>query len=175
MASECEHLYRLHLTDFVVLSELAIMCGFQRSSAFIALLLLLLSPALAMDRSKCNKDVSAALRNGSITPNDPIFFRQDGVPKSHPEDIWLTIGGCEATCGKKFDWYTDIGPRLTIWLVPVIILIGNIQFAVLGKPTSLLTILHVLGDPVDSAWSLLTKLEASNRCWDLASKLSSSG
>jgi hypothetical protein len=130
---------------------------------------------MALERSKCNKEIGAALQNGTMSPNDPIFYRMNGVAKSDPSDIWLTIGGCEATCGKKFDWYPDIGPRLTIWLIPVIILIGNIQFATLGKPTSLLAILHVLGDPIDSAWSLLTKLEASNRCWDLAAKLSSTG
>ena len=147
----------------------------DRTSVLLILLFFFSPIAVALDRSKCNAKVGAALQNGTMSPNDPIFYRLNGVPKSTPGDIWLTIDGCEAQCGKKFDWYKDLGPRLTIWLIPVIILVGNVQFAVLGKPTSLLTILHLLGDPIDSAWSLLTKLEASNRCWDLAAKLSSSG
>ncbi|KAF7507869.1 hypothetical protein GJ744_010033 [Endocarpon pusillum] len=38
------------------------------------------------------------------------------------------------------------------------------HFAALGYISTILTILHLLGDPIDSMWSLLTKLEVSRRC-----------
>jgi hypothetical protein len=94
---------------------------------------------------------------------------------SNISNIELTIEGCEAQCGSRFNWYPDVGPRLTTWLIPVVLLVGNLCLATLGKPNSIMTILHLLGDPIDSMWSLLTKLEAWNRCWDMAEHLSSTG
>jgi hypothetical protein len=60
----------------------------------------------AMDRSKCNKAIVEGIANGTISSNDSIFFRQHGEPMLNLHDIGLTIEGCEAKCGAKFDWYS---------------------------------------------------------------------
>lgn len=147
---------------------------FQPSILF-SLLLLAILPVLALHRDKCAADITQKLQNGTIKYNDSIFYVHNGHIMSDLQNFELTVPGCEAQCGKQFNWYADIGPRLTTWLIPVILLIGNLCLATLGKPNSLFTILHLLGDPIDSLWSLLTKLEAWNRCWDLAEQLSNTG
>jgi hypothetical protein len=146
-----------------------------RFSIFVALVLAYGIPVIALQRDKCAADIAQKLQNGSLKYDDSIFFRQGNVIMSNIANIELTVTGCEAQCGKNFDWYSDVGPRLTTWLIPVVLLIGNLCLATLGKPNSLLTIMHLLGDPIDSLWSLLTKLETWNRCWDLAEHLSSTG
>lgn len=126
--------------------------------------------ASAMQRTHCNRAVQEMLANGTITPADSIFHFEGGRPMSNPANIGLTIDGCRATCGARFDWYDDIGPRLTTWLVPVLVLVGNMFFARLGGGKSALIILHLLGDPIDTMWSLLTKAEAWSRCHSLAAR-----
>lgn len=143
------------------------------STMFIKPLLLfcLFVPFVAsMQRDVCNRQVQDMLTNGTISRDDWIFHREGGIPMSDPMNIELTIDGCRATCGAKFDWYSDIGPRLTTWLVPVLLLIGNMFFARLGSDKSAFVILHLLGDPIDSMWSLLTKAETWSRCHSLAQK-----
>jgi hypothetical protein len=140
-------------------------------SLFFASVLFVL-PISAFQKTTCNAIIVQGLQNGSIKPDDDIFRRDGQTIMSNTSNIELTVPGCEAKCGSNFDWYTDVGPRLSTWLIPVVLLIGNFCFAPLGKPSSLLAIIHLLGDPIDSLWSLLTKLEVWNRCWDLAEQLS---
>lgn len=85
---------------------------------------------------------------------------------SNPQKPTLTRVGCEQICGKRFGWYTDIGPRLSTWLIPVLLLTVNMEVAPLDKRRYQMLI-HLLGDPIDSLWSLLTKLEAWSRCYFL--------
>jgi hypothetical protein len=148
---------------------------YLRSSILLPSLLLYNLPVLALQRDKCAADITLKLQNGTLHPNDTIFYRHSGHIMSDFGNFELTIDGCEKTCGRSFNWYPDVGPRLHTWLLPVMLLIGNLCLATLGKPNSIFTILHLLGDPIDSIWSLLTKLEAWNRCWDLSEHLSNTG
>lgn len=131
---------------------------------------LLVSPVLAMNRQRCNADVIGGLRNGSLPRDHRIFYRENGTIFSDEKNIALTLPGCQETCGRPYDWYDDVASRLTTWLVPILILVGNIHFAPLGKLYSLPTLLHLLGDPIDSTWSLLTKLEVLARSYSLAER-----
>ncbi|KAF2429738.1 hypothetical protein EJ08DRAFT_650194 [Tothia fuscella] len=148
----------------------------SRAQQLPAILLLIVAqyvfPTQAMDRVLCNREIVEKLNNKTLLPIDAIFFRQFGQPMNDPTNIGLTLNGCRAQCGAEFDWYRDVGPRLSTWLIPVIVLLGNMQLATLGKRNSLMTLLHLLGDPIDSCWSLLTKLEIWNRCYDQAVQLS---
>jgi hypothetical protein len=139
------------------------------------LLLLIAQHVFAMDRVVCNGHIADKLKNGTLHVNDTIFFFDGTRHMSDPTNIGLTLEGCRAQCGAKSDWYPDVGPRLSTWLIPVIVLIGNMQLATLGKRNSFLTLLHLLGDPIDSTWSILTKLEIWNQCYDEAVQLSSRG
>ncbi|KAH7356054.1 hypothetical protein BKA66DRAFT_515683 [Pyrenochaeta sp. MPI-SDFR-AT-0127] len=89
---------------------------------------------------------------------------------STPENPILTLAGCNEMCGSKFGWNRDIGPRLSTWLIPVFLLLSNMEVSPLDKRRYLM-ILHLLGDPIDSLWSLLTKLESWSRCHHLAHNL----
>jgi hypothetical protein len=147
-----------------------------RLSTFFFLLVAHGLCAFAMDRTWCNLETGDKLRNKTLLPDDLIFFRDNHTrPMSDPLNIGLTLEGHRAQCGPKFDWYHDVGPRLSTWLFPVILLIGNMQLATLGKHNSLLTIIHLMGDPIDSTWLLFTKLEIWNRCYDMAESLSRIG
>jgi hypothetical protein len=108
------------------------------------------------------------LEDGALARNDTIFYRgNDGVPMSTPEHPVLNYVGCSEMCGADFGWYKDIGPRLSTWLIPVFLLLSNMEVSPLDKRRYLMLI-HLLGDPIDSLWSLLTKLEAWSRCYHLA-------
>lgn len=49
-------------------------------------------------------------------------------------------------------------------MIPVLLLIVNVEVSPLGK-RSFLEFLHLLGDPIDSFWSLLHKIDAWDRCY----------
>jgi hypothetical protein len=51
-----------------------------------------------------------------------------------------------------------MGPRLIEWIIPGILLIANVHFAPIGKKRYLM-IPHLLGDPIDTMWRLLTMVE----------------
>jgi hypothetical protein len=139
------------------------------SLACLLFVLALASTTQALDRGVCKERVSNLLKDGTLTRNDTVFYRDaNGNPMSDPDNNPnLTRQGCNEICGTQFDWYVDIGPRLGTWLIPVFLLLSNLEVSPLDKRRYLM-ILHLLGDPVGSLWSLLLKLEAYSRCYRLA-------
>jgi hypothetical protein len=108
------------------------------------------------------------LRNGTLDPNDTIFYvNDDGIRMSTPEAPIVTIDGCRKMCGAGFGWYKDPGPRLSTWLIPVFLLLSNMEVSPLDKKKYQM-LFHLVGDPIDSLLGLLTKLEAWSRCHYLA-------
>jgi hypothetical protein len=123
------------------------------------------------NREICYRLVQDLLRNGSLATNDSAFYLDDlGRPMSDPEYPILTIAGCDEFCGRGRGWYVDIGPRLSTWLIPVFLLLSNIEVSPLDKRRYLM-IVHLLGDPIDSLWCLLLKVEAWSRCYCLARRV----
>src|SRR5215471_11444481 len=57
---------------------------------------------------------------------------------------------------------------LFVMLFPIIVLVANMHFAPLGWKYYLFTVAHLLADPIDSLFSLLTKLEIARRSVALA-------
>ncbi|KAF2027648.1 hypothetical protein EK21DRAFT_102357 [Setomelanomma holmii] len=111
------------------------------------------------------------LEDGTIASNDSIFYSDDdGTVWSTPERPVLNLNGCNLQCGADFGWYVDIGPRLSTWLIPVFLLLSNMEVSPLDKRRYLM-ILHLLGDPIDSLWALLSKLEAWSRCYHKAAEV----
>lgn len=86
---------------------------------------------------------------------------------NHPNNLILTLPGCKKLCGAKQRWYFDIGPRLAVWLLPVLLLISNVDLSPLDKK-KFLAIVHLLGDLIDSIWSLIDKIDSWDRCQTLA-------
>lgn len=118
-------------------------------------------------REQCYRRVTEILQsnNSSISINPSIF-----ISESDPTNPILSLDGCQQLCGSGTGWYPDRGPRLVQWLLPVIILVSNMQFSPIGMQRYLL-ILHLLGDPIDSTWSLLAKADSWSRCFSYAQKL----
>jgi hypothetical protein len=95
-----------------------------------------------------------------------LFFQ---IPATTTNPV-LTLSGCNALCGGHVSPYADIGPRLTTWLIPAIALLVNLQFAPIGKGR-FLSVIHLLGDPIDPMFSFLSKVEVWNRCYSRAEEL----
>ncbi|KAL8783065.1 MAG: hypothetical protein Q9195_009496 [Heterodermia aff. obscurata] len=105
-------------------------------------------------REECFKKVAQILQgNGTLIKLDPSLFVDP-----NPANPILTLNGCEQLCGSGTGWYSDSGSRLVTWLLPIILLISNMQFQPIRGIQRFLLIPHLLGDPIDSIWSLLTKV-----------------
>lgn len=107
------------------------------------------------DRIGCLAKVTDMLNNNtSPTLLDPSYFAV-GLTLGNP---LLTLPGCNALCSPTWGPYPDDGPRLYDWIIPGILLIANLHFAPIGRKRYL-HIAHILGDPVDSMWRLLSTIE----------------
>lgn len=135
------------------------------------LLLVALPFGSAFHRDGCFQTTQHLLSNQSLSPTSPLFFRDsfDSPPYNGINNMTLTLDGCNALCGPQQTWYIDVGPRLTIWLIPILLLLANVELSPLDK-RKFLAILHLLGDPIDCIWSLLHKLDAWDRCSELATR-----
>ncbi|KAL2813028.1 hypothetical protein BJX63DRAFT_432313 [Aspergillus granulosus] len=142
------------------------------STSLISVLLLSLLPhASAFQKSQCNTNIQALLANNTLSPTSPIFYRSlNGTPFSQTDNIILTVPGCESTCGTGTSFYDDVGPRLSTWLIPILLLLGNMHLARLGSE-KYAGMLHVIGDPIDSMWSLLTTAESWSRSLEVAERM----
>ncbi|KAJ3547298.1 hypothetical protein NM208_g1587 [Fusarium decemcellulare] len=138
-------------------------------SATIASFLLTFPLVAAVELKTCNDEITRGIKNDTISPNDPIFFHNGTNYMSQLDDLHLTIEGCIKTCPKpNFDLYDDMWPRLLTWLLPALLLVGNLHVARVGTVNRLFATLHFMGVPIDSAWSLLTKAEVWNRFYAIA-------
>ena len=142
------------------------------STSFCILLLSTLPVAYTFDRDKCYQQAQWLLGNNTISSQSDLFFRDDfsSPAYSGADNMTLTFKGCNAICGPKQTWYTDVGPRLTIWLIPILLLLANVELSPLDK-RNYCAILHLLGDPIDSIWSLLHKLDSWDWCCRGAARL----
>lgn len=135
-------------------------------------MLLLCLPALPFASSfisgECYSTIVARLKHGTLSPNDDTVFYQnkDGVLESDPNaTITLTLSGCEEQCGNGFALFSwdDNYDKLSTWLIPVLLFLANMNWTPIGPIYTVCSILHVLGDPIDAIWSLLTKREVARR------------
>jgi hypothetical protein len=126
-------------------------------------------PLVRFNRDECYNLTLKLIDNHTLhADDDHVFFRDDsGHLMVHPNNVTLTLPGCRKVCSSKQGWYTDIGPRLSVWLIPILLLISNIDLSPLDK-RRFLAIIHFLGDPIDSFWSLIDKIGAWDRCYSIA-------
>lgn len=126
---------------------------------------------LAFERDECHDKVLSLLGNQSLSPTSPFFYRDSSQspPYNGADNLTLNLAGCDALCGPEQTWYTDIGARLTVWLIPILLLLANVEPSPVDR-YNFQAILHLLGDPIDSIWSLLHKLDAWDRCSALAAR-----
>lgn len=118
-----------------------------------------------LQREKCLQRVSEKIKN-NVTLNENWFWGSNGKDEQYPV---LTLLGCHQLCTGDGRWYFDAGQRIITWLLPVVLLVGNIDVSPLDK-WRYFEVAHLLGDPIDSMWSLLAIVDAWSLCLFLAER-----
>jgi hypothetical protein len=77
----------------------------------------------------------------------------------------LTLEGCKHYCGDGTGLWSanETMCRFVLWVLPAFILIAHFHFAPLSAWNTCNVVIHLLGDPVDSMWSMLTRQEVNRR------------
>jgi hypothetical protein len=80
---------------------------------------------------------------------------------TNPNRIFLTQAACENLCGDGFGFWDpkDITLRIFLWVVPAIVLIAHFHFPPLPWWNYVAVVCHMLGDPIDTLWSMLVRIE----------------
>jgi len=97
--------------------------------------------------------------------NLTIDRRRDSGCFDSPEEGILTFDGCELMCGKGIElWeWKDTFNRLSLLVLPTVVLIAHLAFPPLGWHNYLIITLHAVGNPIGSLLSLLTRFEKHRR------------
>ncbi|GAB1321003.1 hypothetical protein MFIFM68171_11213 [Madurella fahalii] len=128
---------------------------------------------VSFDHDQCIATVVKHIESNltSYVPMELLFTRgPDGSFNSGPTNMTLTIPACEILCGNmKVNWYTDRGPRLMTWIIPILLLLSNIELSPLDK-RRFHTLLQALGDPIDVLWSFLHKIHSATQIYEFSSR-----
>lgn len=94
------------------------------------------------------------------TPRDYITR-----PYYNQSILALTFQGCVDAVGKSITYYSrqDVYDRVILWRVPLLALWLTATLPPFGIHTQTFTLLHLVGDPIDSIWSLLYRLDLAER------------
>jgi hypothetical protein len=120
-------------------------------------------------RAECRDRTQQLLDSELIHLNDSSIFSSEGEKFQSSRNTSLTLEGCYRICGPNWRVYDDVGPRITTWLIPILVLLGNIELSPIDK-SRFLAIIHALGDPVDSQWSMMHKLQSWDKLYDIADR-----
>jgi len=130
---------------------------------------------MLLPQPDCLAKVTTMLQTGQLANTSSYFHvNSTGGFENDPNGIInLTIEGCEALCGAGFATYSvsEIFERLITWFFPMALLLGNLQLSPLGFRWGVWTIIHALGDPIDSIWSLLCKFELARNCFSAVDQI----
>ncbi|ORX97497.1 hypothetical protein BCR34DRAFT_593462 [Clohesyomyces aquaticus] len=120
------------------------------------LLTLLIHVVFAIDRDACAAGIRHDIETQGLNPNNSTFFYHVPAPTDLNGTFSLWLGICLSKCGHGFSWYVgyEISNRIVGWLIPVLVLIGNMHMPPLGGKYKAFSILHFIGDPIDSMLSL---------------------
>ncbi|KAK3939172.1 hypothetical protein QBC46DRAFT_438313 [Diplogelasinospora grovesii] len=108
----------------------------------------------------CYNDIIQPIaQNCSDTANQVCLYDPNGV-LLNPNRIFITYSACERLCGDGYGiWDTkDILLRISLWVIPAIVLIAHYHFPPLGAWNMICVIAHILADPIDTLWCLLTRI-----------------
>lgn len=97
-------------------------------------------------------DIAQAIND--TNPRDPRLFS--------PGRPLLDIDTCKALNSKANSWapfvMSDVRYRFQLWKAPLIQLIAQMQLPPLGWRSNIFVVLHLIGDPLDTIWSLSHKI-----------------
>jgi hypothetical protein len=117
-------------------------------------------------RVTCLERVRTKIASADSTLEAKWFWGPNGMDERFPI---LSLPGCYQLCNGDSRWYIDAGPRFMTWLLPAVLLIGNMDVSPLDK-WRYLEVFHLLGDPINSMWSLLARVGVWSSCFFLAKK-----
>ncbi|OCK84465.1 hypothetical protein K432DRAFT_401156 [Lepidopterella palustris CBS 459.81] len=92
-------------------------------------------------------------------------WNRSGCFYGDPANGVLSLSGCYDLCGVTYEpWpWKDTFDRLSLWIIPATMLMAHLSFPPLHWSNYIFVILHAAGNPVDSLWSLLTRLKMHRR------------
>ncbi|KAK4462622.1 hypothetical protein QBC42DRAFT_326846 [Cladorrhinum samala] len=152
------------------------MYGFLQTSG--AILLLLLSTPIHGSIWQNNVNFSACYQDFvSKIPQSCNDDRQVCVNNTfgeiiHPGHVYITYDTCLRECGTGFGFWDikDVLLRISLWVTPAIVLIAHYHFPPLGAWNSICVVVHVLADPIDTLWCLLTRIAIRHDLLNRAAK-----
>lgn len=149
----------MHFTISKMLLTLVFFAGFQVVTAF--------RWVQNVNFTYCYQYNVSTLNTSDLSDNKIQYFLFDSATgeRIRPDEPYLTLYGCEALCHDGYQLWPaqETLQRLLLWVVPSLVLIAHFHFAPLPAANSLAVIAHLLGDPIDSIWSMLTRQEACRR------------
>src|SRR5206468_3695832 len=93
------------------------------------------------------------------------YFHVPAGAHIRPNSTIVAQDGCLALCGDSWSPCPtgEVQTSVTTWILPLILLVGNLNFGKCGVLSNLPEVAHLLGDTIDAIWSLLAKLDAGRR------------
>lgn len=84
----------------------------------------------------------------------------------------LSLHGCESLCEDGYELWPadDTLLRVFMWVLPACVLLVHFHFAPLGLGNKIAVITHLLGDPLDTLWSMMTRQEVNRRLYRRANR-----
>lgn len=88
----------------------------------------------------------------------PHYHQNGSVIRQNIIDV--TLKACNDKCGNEWNGYSSLETQkcLASWSIPLFLLIGSMHYASLGVVNTISVIIHLLGDPISSFESLLSKI-----------------
>ncbi len=115
------------------------------------------------DRDACANWTLDLIQKGNISlPADRWLFATDEANRTYHgnDNLTLSLPGCERICGPR-TYYRDAGPRFMTWILPIGLLLCNIELSPIDK-RRFATFPAVLGNSCEAIWSLMHKLQTWN-------------
>ena len=103
------------------------------------------------------------LYNYTHDPGTPSDYIER--PYSNKSILALTFEGCIKAVGESSTPYTrqTVYDRAILWRVPLLALWLTTSLPSFGIHTQIFTLLHLVGDPIDTIWSLFYRLDLAKR------------
>jgi hypothetical protein len=120
-----------------------------------------ISPHEVRDFNQCYQDLTIINNTIVSDPEQLDQWDKSGYFYGDPKNSELTLAGCRAVCGTGYvTWRAeDSFGRIGMWIVPALVLLGRLAFPILDPKNCFDVICHVIGNPIDSLFSLIVRYE----------------
>jgi len=152
-------------------------CSIARRLLIVIVTALLVSTVSSqrVNFTMCYYEKVKSLNTSDLSDKRQSFLYDiTGTKRLEADKPYLSLLGCAELCGHSDPmaeqiWSaSEIGGRFIAFIIPVIVLAGRFSYSAAGLKNAIFTFIHLIGDPIDSSWSLLTRQEVARRNWILA-------